>query len=321
MISQLFIPAHYSEAIVRFIRQDLIDDQDIEALPIMDIAFTGVDDLDERSGYSVQRSKKLGNQHFVVRYDPKSFTLDVGGRSFRANDGGLEDLALHFVADSIVIDATTLDFAEIALLLYAYMFSRKRPRIGFLYVEPERYVKRELEDAAVRGAEFALSEGFTTQSIPPFSAMLNPQDRVHLVAFLGFEGGRLARAITQDDGHFMKKYSVVFGIPPFQASWDLEALMANSRLLSNQDITVKFCSANNPKAAYELLAETLEATTAYSVCNRLMVSPFGTKPMAIGAALFCATERRPRVLFDHPQRKKGRTVGVHCIHWYEVDLT
>jgi len=314
-------PAGCSEVNVRFIRQDLIDDQGINALAVMDIAFVGADDLDERSQHSVERSKKLGCQHFLVRYDPGTYTLAVGDKTFRANDGGLEDLALLFKADSIVIDATTLDFAEIALLLYAYTFSGKRPRIGFLYVEPERYVKRELEDSAVKGAEFALSEGFTTQSIPPFSGMLNPQDKVHLVAFLGFEGGRLSRAITQDDGHFMKKYSVVFGIPPFQATWDLEALMANSRLLSNQDVTVKFCGANNPKAAYDLLTETLNATTAYSVCNRLMVSPFGTKPMAIGAALFCATERRPRVLFDHPRRKKGRTVGVHCARWYEVDLS
>ncbi|MFB8830274.1 hypothetical protein ACE0DR_15335 [Azotobacter sp. CWF10] len=96
--------------------------------------------------------------------------------------------------------------------------------------------------------------------------------------------------------------------------------MANSRLLSNQDVTVKFCGANNPKGAYELLVTTLGAITAHSECNRLMVSPFGTKPMAIGAALYCATQKQPRVLFDHPQRKKGRTEGVHCTHWYEVDL-
>lgn len=305
---------------MRFLKQDLIDDQGISSLSTMDIAFFGSDDLDERSRHSVQRSKKLGERHFLVRYDPGTYTLAVGDREFRANDSGLEDLPMFFNADSIVIDATTLDFAEIALILYAYTFSGKRPRVGFLYVEPEKYVKRDIEDSAVKGVEFALSEDFRSQPIPPFSGLLNPQDKVHLVAFLGFEGGRLARAITHDDGHFMKKYSVVFGIPPFQATWDLEALMANSRLLSNQDVTVKFCGANNPKAAYDLLVETLYATTAHSVCNRLMVSPFGTKPMAIGAALFCATERRPRVLFDHPRRKKGRTVGVHCIRWYEVDL-
>lgn len=320
MLNLSLKPAHCSEAIVRFIRQDLIDDQGLNELSVMDIAFVGASDLDERSAHSVERSSKLGERQFVVRYDPKTFTLTVGNKSFRANGGDLEDLSLHYKANSIVIDATTLDFAEIALLLYAYTFSFKKPKISFLYVEPKEYVRRALEDPAVNGTAFDLSDGFSTQSIPPFSPLLNNQNHVHLVAFLGFEGGRLSRALTADDGHFVKKVSVIFGIPPFQATWDLESFMANSRLLSNQEVTVKFCGANNPKAAYEILVEALGAITTHSACNRLMLSPFGTKPMAIGAALYCAMQKQPRVLFDHPQRKKGRTKGVHCTHWYEVDL-
>lgn len=313
-------PAHCSEVIVRFIRQDLIDDQGLAELPKVDIAFIGASDLDDRSAHSVERSSRLGERQFAVRYDPKTFTLTVGGKAFRANGGDLEDLALQFRASSIVIDATTLDFAEIALLLYAYTSSAKKPRVGFLYVEPKTYVRRALEEPAVNGTAFDLSDGFSTQSIPPFATLLSSRDNVHLVAFLGFEGGRLSRALAADDGQFVKKVSVIFGIPPFQATWDLEAFMANSRLLLNQDVAVKFCGANNPKGAYELLIKARDAITAHSPCNRLMVSPFGTKPMAIGAALYCATQRLGRVLFDHPQRKKGRTEGVHCTHWYEVDL-
>lgn len=305
---------------MRFIRQDLIDDESLNDLPVMDIAFVGASDLDDRSVHSVERSSKLGVRKYVVRYDPELFTLTVGDRLYRANGGDLEDFALHFGANSVVIDATTLDFAEIALLLYAYTFSTIKPRVGFLYVEPKEYVRRTLVDPAVNGTAFDLSDGFTTKSIPPFSTLLQSNHNVHLLAFLGFEGGRLTRALAADDGQFVKKVSVIFGIPPFQATWDLESFMANSRLLSNKDVAVKFCGANNPKAAYEILVKALGAITAYSECNRLMVSPFGTKPMAIGVALYCATHKQPRVLFDHPKRKKGRTRGVHCTHWYEVDL-
>ena len=195
MLNLSLKPAHCSEAIVRFIRQDLIDDQGLNELSVMDIAFVGASDLDERSAHSVERSSKLGERQFVVRYDPKTFTLTVGNKSFRANGGDLEDLSLHYKANSIVIDATTLDFAEIALLLYAYTFSFKKPKISFLYVEPKEYVRRALEDPAVNGTAFDLSDGFSTQSIPPFSPLLNNQNHVHLVAFLGFEGGALiARA-------------------------------------------------------------------------------------------------------------------------------
>jgi hypothetical protein len=305
---------------VRFIRQDLIDEKGLEELHLMDIAFTGADDLDDRSAYSVKRSKLLGERSFHVHYNPATFILEVGDKQYRANAGDLEDLPKDFNAASIVIDATTLDFAEISLLLFAYSFAPKKPRIGFLYVEPQEYVRRTHEDTAVNGAAFDLSSGFAKHPIPPFSGMLGSKDSVHLVAFLGFEGGRLSRMLNEDDGQFVRKVTIVFGIPPFQATWDLEALMANSRLLQTSDAAVKFCGANNPKAAYEILCKALEAFTSTSKCNRLAVSPFGTKPMAIGAALYCATQKQPRVLFDHPRRKKGRTTGIHCMHWYEVDI-
>jgi hypothetical protein len=306
---------------VRFIRQDLITEQELDQLPPMDIAFTGIEDLDDRSVHSVKRSRLLGEQCLRVHYDPKTCVIEVGDKQYRANDGELEDLSRDFKAASILIDATTLDFAEIALLLHAYSFCSKKPRIGFLYVEPVEYVRRTHEDATVDGVAFDLSSGFAKYPIPPFVGMLGRRDSVHLVAFLGFEGGRLTRVLNEDDGQFVRRVTIVFGIPPFQATWDLEALMANSRLMQTSEAAVKFCGANNPKAAYEVLVRAHASLTAASECNRLVVSPFGTKPMAIGAALYCATQKQPRVWFDHPQRKKGRTKGVHCVHWYEVDMS
>ncbi|MEE4106247.1 hypothetical protein V2I78_19410 [Pseudomonas viridiflava] len=313
-------PVPCSEVIVRFIRQDLVSEQDLAQLPLSDIAFTGADDLDDRSGYSVERSTRLGDRVFRVRYNPDTFCLEVGNKSYMANHGDLEDLSRDFKAISIVIDATTLDFSEIALLLYAYSLCPKSPILRFLYVEPKEYVRRTYEESAVNGTAFDLSSSFNQRPSPPFVGMLGTKDSVHLVAFLGFEGGRLTRVLSNDDGQFIRKVTIVFGIPPFQASWDLEALMANSRLLETSEAGVKFCGANNPKAAYEILVKAHAALTGNSECNRLTVSPFGTKPMAIGAALFCATQKLPRVIFDHPQRKKGRTKGVQCVHWYEVDI-
>lgn len=305
---------------MRFIRQDLISEQELEKMPAMDIAFTGADDLDQRSAHSVARSTRLGDRTFRVQYRPADLVIQIGDKEYRASGGDLEDLSKDFSASSILIDATTLDFAEIALLLHAYSFSPKKPRIAFLYVEPEEYVRRDIDDSGVSGIAFDLSSGFAMHAIPPFVGMLGRRHSVHLVAFLGFEGGRLSRMLGEDDGQFVRKVTIVFGIPPFQATWDLEALMANSRLLQTSDAAVKFCGANNPKAAYEILCNAHLALTSTSECNRLAVSPFGTKPMAIGAALYCATQKQPRVLFDHPRRKKGRTKGVHCMHWYEVDI-
>ncbi|WP_248799034.1 hypothetical protein [Pseudomonas sp. MWU13-2105] len=305
---------------MRFIRQDLIDEQGLDALDKMEIAFTGIEDLDDRTEYSIARSKQLARRNVQLRYDPENYVLHAGNKQYRANDAELEDFSRDFKAASVVVDATSLDFSEIALLLYAYTFSQKRPKIGFLYVEPEEYVRRNLEDPAVNGAAFDLSIGFSRQPIPPFVSMLGTNDAVHLVAFLGFEGGRLTQKLNDDDGQFVRKVTIIFGIPPFQATWDLEAFMANSRLLETSAATVKYCGANNPKAAYDLLMNAYSSLTSKSECNRLAICPFGTKPMAIGAALYCAAQRKARVLFDHPKRKPGRTKGVHCMHWYEVDM-
>ncbi|WP_457440406.1 hypothetical protein [Pseudomonas sp. TE3786] len=285
----------------------------------MDLAFVGASDLDDRSAHSVRRSQQIARRTVQVRYDPVAFVLHVGGKAYKANEHELQDLSLEFQATSIVIDATTLDFAEIALILYAYQFLQRKPRIGFIYVEPEEYVRRAQENAAVYGAAFDLSGGFGRHQIPPFACMLSAKDKVHLVSFLGFEGGRLTSVLGEDDGQFYRRVTIVFGIPPFQATWDLEAFMANSRLVEVHAPSVKFCGANNPKSAYEALRDAHDGLRGAN-CNRLAVAPFGTKPMAIGAALYCAKHKQLRVVFDHPLRKKGRSVGVHCVHWYEVDM-
>ncbi len=305
---------------MRFIRQDLIDEAGLDGLAKMEIAFTGVEKLDDRTEYSMARSKLLARRNVQLRYDPEARVLHAGEKQYRANESGLEDFCRDFKAASVVVDATSLDFSEIALLLYAYTFLNKRPRVGFLYVEPREYVRRPPEAGAVNGAAFDLSTGFSREPIPPFMGMLTANDAVHLVAFLGFEGGRLTQKLNDDDGQFVRKVTIIFGIPPFQATWDLEAFMANSRLLETSAATVKYCGANNPKAAYDLLITANAALTSKSECNRLAICPFGTKPMAIGAALYCAAQRKARVLFDHPRRKPGRTRGVQCMHWYEVEM-
>lgn len=304
---------------MRFIRQDLLDSDGFKQIRAMDIAFIGNADLDDRSKCSVESSQAIGRKSYRVQYFPTEKVLEVGGKRYVASDNALADLARDYPAGSIVIDATTLDFAEIALLLYAYNSCYKPPQVGFVYMEPEEYVRRTAEESSVNGAAFDLSSGFSREQIPPFSCMFSGNDKAHLVAFLGFEGGRLTRELNDDNGHFFKEVTIVFGIPPFQATWDLEAFMANSRLLQTADAAVKFCGANNPKGAYEILSMA-HAALQGTECNRLAVAPFGTKPMAIGAALYCATHRLLRVAFDHPVRKNGRTRGVHCAHWYEVEL-
>lgn len=304
---------------MHFIRQDILLDSDIPSLGQFDIAFYGRDDLDERSKHSAKLTRSLARHQHLISYNPDTFELAVDDLKFKADN--LQDLSRKFHATSIVLDATTLGFPEILLLLHAYYGLAFRPRCGFVYVEPERYKRREPDEIVARGAEFNLSSGFRAKNaIPPFAVMLSGSQKAHLVSFLGFEGGRLARVLNDDDGHFFKQVTIVFGVPPFQATWDLHALMANHRLLGTGHGTqVRFCAANAPRAAFLLLQEAHRALPG-SKSDRLAVAPFGTKPMALGAALYCVQANQLRVVYDHPVLVPGRTEGVHRTLWYEVDM-
>lgn len=306
---------------MQFIRQDILPSGTTLGDEIFDVVFHGRKDLDERSAHSAALSSSMGRRTFLVSYDPTSFELVVGDRVYKAD--GMEDMPRDFRAGSILLDATTLEFPEIVLLLHAYhsLARGTRPRCAFIYVEPEKYNRKRPQEAAAQGSAFHLSNGFRAKNaIPPFACMLSAHNRAHLVAFLGFEGGRLSRILNDDDGYLFGRVTVVFGVPPFQATWDLHALMANHRLLQQDNTSVRYCAANNPRAAYQLLHEAHRALQGSSSLDRLAVAPFGTKPMALGAALYCVESGRLRAVYDHPIRMPGRSEGVHRTNWYEVDL-
>ena len=305
---------------MRFIRQDVVDGATLaSAKGKFDIAFFGREDLDDRSRFSAPQSRNLARRHAQVAYDPLRFELKVGDELFRADE--LEDLPNKFPAASVVVDATTMEFPEIALVLRAYRrLSPMPPRFIFLYTEPEEYVRRPAKEDPAPGSAFDLTSVFRAKNaIPAFTPMLSGSNKAHLVAFLGFEGARLSRVLSDDDSHFYTDVTVVFGIPPFQATWDMHALMANTRLIEQHRPSVRFSGANNPRGAYLLLQEVHGGLRASS-CNRLAVAPFGTKPAAIGAALYSAETDVMRAVYDHPERKAGRTRGVHRTHWFEVSL-
>lgn len=302
---------------MKFIRQDVVTEAEAAEVGRFDVAFYGRDDLDDRSRHSADLVRAVARRSYQVRYEPSRFTLSIDGRRFKVDD--LEDVFREFRAQSLVLDATTLEFPEILYLLSAYRKQPKRPRCGFFYVEPQRYRQRPENMEVVPGNAFDLSEGFLGNlQLPPFTRMLSDQHKAHLVAFLGFEGDRLMRVLDADDGHFYQRVSIVFGIPPFQPSWDLHALMANSSLLERPNTSVLYCGANNPRAAYALLRDAHDGMTAGPI-NRLSVAPFGTKPMALGAALFRLEHDILTPLYDHPVRKPNRTFGIHRRHWYEID--
>ncbi|CAE6755031.1 hypothetical protein R70006_03217 [Paraburkholderia domus] len=302
---------------MRFLKQEVLNAEAVQQIGAFDIAFYGNDQLDDRSRESAKLSKNAAKSSFQVSYDAKDFTLTIGDESYRSDD--LESIPLKYPCKSIVFDATTMEFPEIALLLYAYRHysPNLKPGCTFIYVEPAEYVKNE--QAGSDAIAFQLSDSFgERRPIPQFAPALSANKKAHLVAFLGFEGTRVLRVLQDDDGNFYRQVTVVFGVPPFQSSWDLHSLMANTNLLTYSSPQVSFSGANDPLSAYLLLGK-VQSGLLGSGCSRLAVAPFGTKPTAIGVALYCVENQIMRVIYDYPVRKKGRTKGVHCVHRYAIE--
>lgn len=280
-----------------------------------DIAFIG-SPIDDRGRLSVTKAKEAAQRTAVVSYDAETFTLSVNDVRFAANNRGFRNLISDYPASRILLDASTLEFPEMLLLIKAFL-STEPLELGFLYVEPESYEERrgpETEDLHA----FALREEYRAFApIPGFTPMLSDTRKARLLAFVGFESTRLKRVIHEDEGARISAFSVVFGVPPFRASWEMHSFMQNSNILKESAFEeVLFVGANNPRATYNLISKVAGCCPNSEV---MTIAPLGTKPMSIGAALYAAQNAAGiRVIYDYPKTRPDCTHGIGKIHHYTV---
>jgi hypothetical protein len=276
-------------------------------------AFHGVA-LDDRGRYSVCATQAASNCTHTVKYDPDRFVLLIDDCEIRASD----DIKFHklFEATDVLIDSTTLDVPELVLL--TKFLSTTCSHIDYFYVEPQAYKLKNKNGADVHG--FALSSSFSPFSpIPGFTPELSTQRQGNLLVFLGFESSRLSRALSPDEVAYIQSSNIAFGVPPFQASWEMHALMQNAEVLNEANLDgIYFVGANDPLAAYKLIESVSESINPNS--ERLVLAPLGTKPASISVALFAALHTDVRIMFDFPRRLPERTEGVGRLHHYGVAL-
>lgn len=278
-------------------------------------AFVGLP-LDDRGRHSVAVAVAAAGHCHSLTYDYEKFALTVDGVVHRSDED--TTLAQAYGAEDVLIDATTLDVPELLLLTRAFHAARS---ISFLYVEPDDYQKRT--NQASEQHEFSLSAGFRPFApIPGFTPELSAQRQGRLLAFVGFEPSRLSRVLSPDEVGHIKSWSVAFGVPPFQAKWEMSSFAQNADALdeaaqqSGNSHDVFFVGANDPLAAFNLITKV--ARSIDSDRERLILAPLGTKPASVSVALFAAARTDVRVMFDFPKRLKERTTGVGRAHEYAV---
>lgn len=285
------------------------DDVTQLGLPDGSVIFHG-DVVDDRG----QLSLDLGPTHHKVSvfYNVQEMTITVAGETI-GSDICEQVLAPYLDGREIVLEATTLGFAELFCLIRALTSSGKHT-FQIIYAEPDGYTKPG------RSETFDLSETINGYAPIPHAVVdLSSEDVEAGVFFLGYEQERMARALEEYQMISTKLVKVVFGVPAFRAGWELNAIVPHLQTLSEQSgFEIAYCSANDPGSSFECLERTLRSLSKGA---RMFIAPIGTKPCGIATAVFaCLHPAETGILFDHPKKKSKRSFGAHVWHKYLVRI-
>lgn len=295
-----------------------------EILPLLsetiDIVITG-DKTDERSGalksqllpyagkYLTLATEKTYDRLKYIINDTKSslpivreVSLLTGMRST------LKSLGID--QKNVLIDITGMNHV-ILFFLIRILLTEITPKLLFAsYTEPEAYLKSSNE-----AFSFTLSEEFTRlNSIPGFAKRDRGREQV-LVAMLGFEGYRLL-TLLEEIQPAPKKIVPVVGFPSYSPGWKSVAILSNSRALKDYDCfgEIVTCEAASPYKAYKLLSHLSKQNEG----DELLIAPLGTRPHALGAAIYASINSNCNLRFDFPVEKAHRSVGVLKTNIYHL---
>lgn len=271
---------------------------------------TTLDDRGEAASEFVRKNSAVCRQ---IVYNESTFTVSLGTETIETDE--LEEALTNLPTERVVLEATTLGFVEIFLLLKA-LFAKGHTNVDVSYVEPRSYSTPDKSLLSRR--TFDLSEEFPGyRAIPGATLLLTEQRPSQVVFLLGYEERRLDRAFEDFQMLDTRRCSVVFGVPAFSAGWETNSFANNIRVIRDKNLRggVLFCGAENPAAIYELLEV---AYTGLNFRERLVVAPIGTKPCGVGAAAFAASNSGVGLLYDHPRRREGRSEELGRWHLYSI---
>jgi hypothetical protein len=271
--------------------------------------------VDDRGEAAVRFVEENTEETRNLTYAPDQFTISVGSKTSAAEE--LQDIFAGDASKDIILEATTLGFVEIFLCTRALRML-KCPKLSLLYVEPNEYTSPR-RSQLVHRRDFDLSDevpGF--KGIPGATLITTNRTRQRAVFFLGYEERRLDVAL-QTLSILPTDTIVVFGVPAFTPGWEMNSFANNIRVIRDNNISggVQFCGAENPNAAFEVLADLYQSLLPG---ERLIVGPIGTKPSGIGAALFAASHPDVGIFYDHPKRSAKRTSAVARWHLFTIDF-
>lgn len=255
-----------------------------------------------------------GSQILEVNFDSNTYSLEVGDElaPLRQSSTLISKVILDQSFAKISIDITSLGFVELLVILRWFKTS-DLDCLGAVYGEPKGYKPRADYMSDFGHHEFDLtshSGGF--KAIPGFSKAISSGTKATLIALLGFERSRLGQLIQLDEGAYIGQVLPIFGTPSYKVGWDKHCFFQNIETMKNCCGSPNFVSSYSP---YDLI-QTLEYIKESFPEDELMIAPFGTKPLSLGAAVFLSNNPDITLKYDHPIKKQGSSNGVDRIHLY-----
>jgi hypothetical protein len=211
-----------------------------------------------------------------------------------------------FQGANICIDITALKQGILFLLTRLLLNNIKPARLFAAYTEPTEYKKKKLFTLG-QTEEYDLYDKIigTSSGVPGFIKHRGLND-ILLIAPLGFDSQRL-QTIYEDLKP--KKIIPVVGFPSFIPGWNLTAIKMNFMILKSAECfdLVKTCEAASPFAMFDLLNEEFHRHNAEF---DIYISPLGTRPHCLGAAIFVAKNPSVYLIYDFPVEKLHRSESV-----------
>jgi len=275
------------------------------------VAFTDVNECDERGGWSSNYIRGIAQQVVSVAYSSSGVTLSIDNVEYSIRDLG----DYNIPAGKILIDATSLALPE---LLHLFgMLNEGKKSFDVIYVQPTEYAKSETSELD-KVKTFDLSDdGIGIQQIPPY---IGYSEKTMIFFFLGWEGHRLGALINSEEFD-SRNITCLIGAPPFKVGWENISLSNNyiqlSQISSSPNARFKFSGANDPVKTYEVIEQIYKAAV-YERKN-LCLAPFGTKPAAIAAAQFAVNKSNVVMLYDFVKKKNKRSSGTDLLHLWEFE--
>lgn len=296
---------------------------DLNDMASIDLAFIGVQ-VDDRGTKSIDLLKSwlVASQIKIVTYLANENRLKIDDEY--VSRAQLKTLLNH--ATRIILDATTLGVGEILQILLAAQLIGKSA-IEFLYLEPKLYSEQDPANIIHRGKrDFQLTKNCTFRGIQGFMHEYQQGDKATHVFMLGFEPWRVQNAVEQrnvEDNLKSYKCLAVVGTPAFRAGWESNTLIPHLAFFESLDISsrsITYCQANSIRESYLALWELYKQLGNEYGC--FYISPLGTKPHAIGAALFLLETKGndyvTSLYYDHPERVSNRSIDYSA--WQHVKV-